>query len=163
MKFNYLRLPDLPKDERKLVGFMIENVSYGLPIMSINEVINPGKITVVPSLPRFVVGITEHRNNVIPIINLRARFGLPDKELNGRTKWIIAVIDKKQIGIQVDTVTEVVTVDSSMQKDRPILTVKGEPWIVDIFQVKGVLIFEINLPALIEEQVFFPVSDKESS
>lgn len=151
MKFNYLSLPELPKDERKLVGFVVDDVCYGLPIMSVREVINPGSITKVPSLPSFVLGVAEHRNDVIPIVDLRSRFGLSMTARTRRTKWIIALIDKREVGFQVDRATEVTTVDPSMKKDRPFLTTRRHPWISEVFQVKGLLVFELNLSLLIDE------------
>jgi purine-binding chemotaxis protein CheW len=154
MRFNYLKLPELPKDERKLVGFVLNDVCYGLPIMSVREVINPRRVTKIPSLPPFVLGMAEHRNDVIPIVDLRARFHMERLEQTRRTKWIIAVIENKEIGIEVDRATEVTTVDPTMKKDKPLWTLKSEPWIAEIFQTKTALIFELNLPALVDFDVF---------
>lgn len=159
MRFNYLSLPELPKDERKLVGFVLGDVCYGLPIMTVREVINPGRLTKVPALPPFVLGMAEHRDDVIPVIDLRARLGLDRSAPTRRTKWIIAVITAKEVGIEVDRVTEVITVDPSMKKDKPLLTSSSEPWILEIFQAKSGLIFELNLPVLVDLNVI-PAQDK---
>ena len=154
MKFNYLSLPELPKDQRKLVGFIVDDVCYGLPIMSVREVINPGAVTKVPSLPSFVLGVAEHRDDVIPIVNLRARFGLPSIERTRRSKWIIAVINRREVGFEVDRVTEVTTVDPSMKRERPFLTTKHDPWIAEVFHVKSALLFELALSTLIDDKIF---------
>ncbi len=150
MRFNYLKLPDLPKNERKLVGFVLNEVCYALPIAAVREVINPGRVTKVPSMPTFVLGMAEHRSDIIPIVDLRARFNIERAAPTRRTKWIIAVVDKKEVGLEVDRVTEVATVDPSMKKDKPLWTTTREPWIADIYQTKSGLIFELNLSVLID-------------
>ena len=160
MKFNYMSLPELPKDERKLVGFVVDDVAYGLPIMSVREVINPHDVTRVPSLPSFVIGVAEHRNDIIPIVDLRRRFGLTEAAHTRRTKWLIAVVDKREVGLEVDRATEVTTVDPSMKKDRPLLTTAHEPWISEVFLVKGNLVFELNLSTLIDEKVLSSILPK---
>jgi purine-binding chemotaxis protein CheW len=154
MRFNYLKLPELPKNERKLVGFILNDVCYGLPIMAVREVINPRRVTKVPSMPAFVLGMAEHRNDIIPVVDLRARFNIERAEQTRRTKWIIAIIDNKEVGIEVDRVTEVATVDPTMKKDKPLWTMDKEPWIAEIFQTKSTLIFELNLPQLIDSDAF---------
>ncbi len=161
MKFNYLSLPELPKDERKLVVFVVDDVFYGLPIMSVREVINPHEVTKVPSLPSFVIGVAEHRHDVIPIVDLRLRFGLSSAPRTRRSKWIIALADKQEVGLEVDRATEVTTVDPTMKKDRPFLTVKHEPWISEVYLVKRTLFFELNLSTLIDEKVLSSIMPKD--
>lgn len=164
MKFDYLSVKELPKDERKLVGFIVDEVCYGLPIMTVREVINPAAVTKMPALSSYVLGVAEHRDDVIPIVNLRARFNLKKVERTRRTKWIIARTDeRREMGIEVDRVTEVITVDASMQKDTPLWTVKQEPWILGLYQAKGSLIFELDLATLIDDGAFLPPEEKEIS
>ena len=153
MKFDYLSLPELPKDERKLVGFYIDDVYYGLPIMTVREVVNPTDVTRVPSMARGVIGLAEHRDGIIPIVNLRTRFGLPPAERTRRTKWIIARVSEREVGIEVDRTGEVTAVNSSMIKDKPLLTGGSEPWFAEVYQARGILIFELKLSALVTDEV----------
>jgi purine-binding chemotaxis protein CheW len=78
--------------ERQLVLFGVGNVVYGLPIEPVRAVVNPQPIIELPHAPSAVVGVADHRGEVVPVIDLRARFGLPpleDAEALRRVKWIM--------------------------------------------------------------------------
>jgi purine-binding chemotaxis protein CheW len=87
------RKPATPSaPERQLVLFGVGNVVYGLPIERVREVVNPQPIIELPHAPAAVVGVADHRGEVVPVIDLRARFGLPaveDAEARRRMKWIM--------------------------------------------------------------------------
>ena len=153
MKFDYLSLPELPKDERKLVGLYIDDVCYGLPIMTVREVVNPTDVTRLPAMAHGVIGLAEHRDGIIPIVDLRIRFGLVPVERTRRTKWLIVRVGEREVGLEVDRAGEVTAVDQSMLKDKPLLTGRGEPWIGEVYQARGVLIFELKPEVLITEEV----------
>lgn len=151
MKFDYMNLPVLPKEERKLVGFVVNDVEYGLHIMSVREVIAPSKLTEVPSMPLYVVGVLDHRAAVVPVVDLRRRFSLPPKERSRRTKWIIAKLEEMEVGLEVDRVTDVINLDPSKKRKKLRVSEDSKPWIRDIFcRENGGLIFEINLSTLID-------------
>ncbi len=151
MKFDYMNLPVLPKEERKLVGFVVDEVGYGLHIMSVREVIPPSTLTVVPSMPSYVVGVLDHRNEVVPIVDLRQRFSLPPKERDRRTKWIIAKLESMEVGLEVDRVTDVMNLDPSQKREKLKVSEDEKPWIKDIYHRGGSgLVFEINLSVLID-------------
>ena len=151
MKFDYMNLPVLPKEERKLVGFVVDEVGYGLHIMSVREVIAPSRLTVVPAMPPYVVGVLDHREEVVPVIDLRRRFSLPPKERDRRTKWIIARLEGMEVGLEVDRVTDVMNLDPSRKREKLRVSEDEKPWIKDIYhRDNGGLVFEINLSALID-------------
>ncbi|MCP4199574.1 MAG: hypothetical protein GY762_20710, partial [Proteobacteria bacterium] len=79
--------------EQKLIGFIVGDVRYGIDIMRIREIVNPSTVVQIPSIESYVVGVTEHRNAVIPIVSLRERFGLESKGLDTRTKWLLVKIE----------------------------------------------------------------------
>jgi purine-binding chemotaxis protein CheW len=151
MKFDYLNLPVLPKEERKLVGFIVNDVSYGLHIMCVKEVINPSPLTDVPAMPPYVVGVLDHREGVVPVIDLRTRFGLKRRERDRRTKWIITETQGMNVGLEVDRVTDVMNLDPSKKREKLQISEESEPWIKDVFQrAPGNLIFELNLDNFID-------------
>ncbi len=81
--------------ERQLVLFGVGNVVYGLPIEPVRAVVNPQPVIELPHAPSAVVGVADHRGEVVPVIDLRARFGLPpleDSEAKKRVKWIMVEI-----------------------------------------------------------------------
>ncbi len=94
------------KQENKFLTFSLDKEDYGLEILKVREIIGVLDITKVPQTPDFVEGVINLRGKVIPVIDLRRRFGLPKKEYNEQT--CIIVIDSSTImGVIVDTVQEV--------------------------------------------------------
>ena len=97
--------------ERQLVLFGVGAVVYGLPIERVREVVNPQPVFALPHAPPSIVGVTDHRGDVVPVIDLRARFGLPpleDGEARRRVKWIL--VDVSLTGSSSRVVATVVDV-----------------------------------------------------
>jgi purine-binding chemotaxis protein CheW len=98
---------DRPDPSKSLVGFTVGKVNYAVPIGSVREIVNPTVLTELPHLPTAVAGVADHRGEVIPLIDLRARFGLRDVGDRTRSKWILVDVGGKIVGLIVDQVTEV--------------------------------------------------------
>lgn len=96
-----------PDPEKSLVGFFVGDVAYAVPISAVREIVNPLVTTELPHAPPSVVGVADHRGEVVPIIDLRARFGLAPAADSGRVKWILVDVEGRTVGIVVDHVTEV--------------------------------------------------------
>ncbi len=96
-----------PDPEKSLVGFVVGDVAYAVSIGAVREIVNPLRVTELPHAPRPVVGVADHRGEVVPVIDLRARFGLPPAASSGRTKWILVDVEGRTVGLVVDHVTEV--------------------------------------------------------
>ena len=96
-----------PDPQRSLVGFVVGDVHYAIDIARVREIVNPLAITELPHTPPEVVGVADHRGDVVPVILLRARFGLPSMEENRSTKWILVDAGTHTVGLVVDAVTEV--------------------------------------------------------
>jgi purine-binding chemotaxis protein CheW len=95
-------------DPRKsLVGFMVGDVRYAVPIGDVQEIITPTLLTELPHAPDAVAGVADHRGQVIPILDLRVRFGLPRVREHHRSKWILVRVENKTMGLAVDKVTDV--------------------------------------------------------
>ena len=96
-----------PDPQKSLVEFIVGNVHYAIDIAHIREIVNPLVITPLPHSPPEVVGVADHRGEVVPIIDLRVRFGLTGSEPTRTTKWILVNSNRGLIGLVVDAVTEV--------------------------------------------------------
>ena len=94
-------------DELQLVTFNLGNEEYGIPIVQIQEINRLGRITRVPNTPEFVEGVTNLRGEVIPVIDLRKRFGIEARERDDRTRLVIVQIGGKKTAFIVDWVNEV--------------------------------------------------------
>ena len=142
-------------DERKLIGFITNGVRYGIDIMQVMEIVNPGETVEVPAVPIYVIGVTDHRGTIIPIINLRTRFGLEKVSYDKYAKWILAKNDSREIGLLVDRVTEVLRVTPEQKRDRRSLLNEnggeGEQWIQNVFAGDNGLVFELDLNAVVGE------------
>ena len=151
MKLDYMRMNmEVSNEESKLVSFAIDEAYYGIDIMDVLEVINPAELVKVPTLPSYVVGVADHRENIVPIIDLRRRFRLQAIPRTKRTKWIILRADDRILGIEVDRVVQVVAVTSTMKKARLQMSEGDKPWIRNVYRTPELLVFELDLKELIE-------------
>lgn len=108
---------DSQKD--KFLTFRIGEEGYGLDIRHITEIIGIQKITPVPDMPDYVVGVINLRGTVIPIMNVRRRFGLPLKEYDPRTCIIVVNLEETSLGLIVDEVSEVLTITEDCLEPPP--------------------------------------------
>lgn len=108
----------------KFLTFMLGKESYGIGVLKIREIIRMLDITGVPRMPSYVKGVINLRGKVIPVVDLRVKFGLGLAEMSERTCIVVvqAVLPngaKPQIGIIVDAVEEVVNIPASDIEETP--------------------------------------------
>ncbi|MBW2015251.1 MAG: purine-binding chemotaxis protein CheW [Deltaproteobacteria bacterium] len=100
--------------EGKYLTFSLDGEEYGIGILKIKEIIGMMPITPVPRTPDFVKGVVNLRGKVIPVIDLRLRFGMEETEYTERTCIIVVEIEQESgqmvIGIVVDSVSEVLNI-----------------------------------------------------
>ncbi len=96
-------------DRSKHLTFKLANEEYGIEILKVREIIGMMNITAVPRMPNYVKGVINLRGKVIPVIDLRLKFGLDEIEHTEQT-CIIVVDAGQEIGIIVDTVSEVLDI-----------------------------------------------------
>lgn len=101
------------------VTFRLENEKYGINVMSVKEVLRVSEIAPVPGAPHYVLGIINLRGNVVTVMDTRQRFGLPTAEMDDSTRIVILEADKQVIGILVDSVAEVVDLETSEIESAP--------------------------------------------
>ncbi len=109
--------------ESKYLTFSLADEEYGIGILKIKEIIGMMLITTVPQTPDFVKGVINLRGKVIPVIDLRLRFGMEPIDYTERTCIIVVEVlgqnDTVQIGIVVDTVSEVLNIKNDEVEDTP--------------------------------------------
>ncbi len=108
----------------QLVSCRLGGEEYGIEITKIREIILISEITQVPQTPHYVKGLINLRSTVIPVIDLRARFGMPEEELTDESRIMVLNVGTKTIGIIVDAVSEVLRVTAD-QIAPPPATVAG--------------------------------------
>lgn len=101
------------------VTFRLDNETYGINVMQVQEVLRHTEIAPVPGAPHYVLGIINLRGNVVTVIDTRNRFGLPSTEITDNTRIVIIEADKHVVGILVDAVAEVVYLRQSEIETAP--------------------------------------------
>jgi purine-binding chemotaxis protein CheW len=107
------------REEIKLLTFSLDNVFYGVNVNQVREVKNFEGAIPVPYAPHYVKGVTNLRGEVIPVIDLRKRIGLNDKKEKEDTSIMMIVQDKQPIGVTVDSVIEVLTLQKKDIETSP--------------------------------------------
>lgn len=109
--------------EGKYLTFTLDNEEYGIGILKIKEIIGMMPITTVPQTPTFVKGVINLRGKVIPVVDLRLRFGMNSLDYTERTCIIVVEITGQSetvlIGIVVDSVSEVLNINGQDIEDTP--------------------------------------------
>lgn len=107
----------------KYLTFTLDNEDYGIGILKIKEIIGMMPITTVPQTPEFIKGVINLRGKVIPVMDLRLRFGIDAQDYDERTCIIVVEIEGKSgmvwIGIVVDSVSEVLNINAEHIEDTP--------------------------------------------
>lgn len=97
----------------QLVTFYLEDESYGINVMQVQEVLRISEIAPVPGAPPYVLGIINLRGNVVTVIDTRSRFGLPQGDIDDSSRIVIIESEDQVVGILVDSVAEVVELRAS--------------------------------------------------
>ena len=101
------------------VTFLLEDETYGVNVMQVQEVLRYTEIAPVPGAPSYVLGIINLRGNVVTVIDTRQRFGLPTADVTEHTRIVIMEVEKQVLGILVDAVSEVVYLNQSEIETAP--------------------------------------------
>ena len=96
------------EDIVQLVGFIIGNEEYAIPILNIQEIIKPIDYTRVPQVPDYVLGVFNLRGDVIPLINLRKKFNLEMVNQTEETRYIVLKGEDNTAGFVIDRLTEAI-------------------------------------------------------
>ncbi|MCL1479171.1 chemotaxis protein CheW [Marinobacter sp. M3C] len=109
------------KDDQVLqyVTFRLDDETYGINVMQIQEVLRYSEIAPVPGSPDYVLGIINLRGNVVTVIDTRRRFGLNDADITDTSRIVVMESADQVMGILVDSVAEVVYLKSSEIETAP--------------------------------------------
>lgn len=131
---------------KNLVGFTIGDVQYAVDIFRVREILNPLAIVPLPHAPAAVLGVADHRGQVVPVLDVRRRFGLPPATATRRTKWIVAQIGERSVGLVVDSVTDVFGAGEPDQRRVPEIGVgDAARGIAAVYSYGGKLVFVLDV------------------
>ena len=143
----------------QLAAFRVGSEEYVIDIMRIKEIINPIKITPVPSETALIDGVINLRGVIIPIVDIRKCFAIPEEKRSPQPKYIIVVVAGKIVGIVVDEVLEVVRVPRSLIKPSPQLFGDKEPGLfVGVCEFQGRLLLLVDLKKVLSPALLRPAA-----
>ncbi|WP_372995558.1 chemotaxis protein CheW [Lutispora sp.] len=137
--------------ERQYVIFKLEDEEYGVDIKNVREITVNKTTTRIPNTPDFIDGVINIRGDTIPIIDLKKRFNIAEKEINGKAKRIIIVnVEDKLVGFIVDDASQVIRINTDDIENPPeILTGINRSYISGIGKVNERIIVLIDLERLL--------------
>lgn len=113
----------MAENDQKLLTFSLGEEGYGVSILKVKEIIGMLDITPVPRTPEFIKGVINLRGKIIPIMDLRIKFGMDQQEYNERTCIMVVEVNikdsQKLLGVVVDMVSEVVTISGEQIEPPP--------------------------------------------
>jgi purine-binding chemotaxis protein CheW len=131
--------------ERQLVIFELANEFYGVDISAVEGIIKMQSITVMPHAPSFVEGVTNLRGSVLPVIDLRKRFHLPEVSNPKESRIVVADMRGTKVGMIVDSVSEVLRIPEEAIEPPPPMVAS-----VDSAFIKGIAKMGERLIILLE-------------
>lgn len=136
----------------QLVTFKLRGEEFGIEILSVQEIIRIMQITVVPRTPDFIEGVINLRGKVIPVLDLRKRFGMPAVERDSLTRIIVMEFGLKIVGFLVDEVSEVLRIPADTMEEPPAVVGGGigTEYIKGVGQLKDKLLILLDLDGLME-------------
>ncbi len=107
---------DIHKDHEnvmQLVGFIIGSEELAVPILNIQEIIKPIECTKIPSVPDYVLGVFNLRGSILPLIDLRRKFGLPSIAQTEDTRYIVIKTEHNEAGFVIDRLTQAIRINQT--------------------------------------------------
>ena len=141
------------------VVFSVDREEYGLPILSVQEIISLPLLTRIPGVPDYIPGIINLRGNIIPLYILRTKFNMQEKELNQNSIVVIVQTEQesnKTVGFIVDSVSDVVSITEDCFQKAPDFSDSGNSNYIDKIGHLG-----SRMIIIIDMENFFSVSDKK--
>jgi purine-binding chemotaxis protein CheW len=135
-----------------LVIFIVEDQRYALPLKSIVRIVNATEVTKLPNAPDGVLGIINFQSEIIPVLNLRQRLNLPEREINPTHHFLIALTAKRKVALFIDRPQDVIEIDQS-------LLVDSDHFSSDIEQIQGVIKLNDGLVLIYNLEKFLSPDD----
>ena len=138
---------------QQLVTFSIGEEEFGVDILKVQEIIRTMEITRVPRAPEFVEGVINLRGKVIPIIDLRMRFGLTSREHDKHTRIIVIEINNMVVGFVVDSVSEVLRIPANtIEPPPPVVSGLESEYISGVGKLADRLLILLDLDRLLSTE-----------
>ncbi len=141
------------KDFTQVVSFKLADEEYAIEITRVKEIILVEGITRVPQMPEYIEGIINLRGEVVPVIDLRKRFGLKNAELVEETRIVVSRMDKRIVGLIVDSVSQVMKLPNTDIQPPPdtIASIAGE-YLTGIGKIEERMIMMLDIEKILSRE-----------
>jgi purine-binding chemotaxis protein CheW len=137
----------------QVVGFRIGSETFGVLIASVREIVRVPEITAVPSAPETIEGVINLRGKIIPVMDLRKRFGHFDVQPDKKNRILVVELDNKLIGLIVNAASEVLKIPPSDIEAPSSVFAEGESnYVTGVGKLKGRLIILLDVSKLLHRQ-----------
>jgi len=137
--------------ELHIVGFQIGRETFGVPISQVHEIVRVPEITSVPDAPEAVVGVMNLRGKIVPVVDLRRRFGANSDTYTRKNRVVVAEVEGKLVGLVVDSASEVLKLASSeVQPGNSMFHDQDLNYIIGVGKIRERLIILIDLARVLE-------------
>ncbi len=150
---------EMGQDEDSLMGkyltFNIGQEEYGIEIRYVTEIIGIQSITDLPDVPEFVKGVINLRGKVVPVIDVRLRFSMEERDYDERTCIVVVNIKEKPVGLIVDSVSEVLDIaEKNIEPPPSVQKGSGSRFIQGLGKVDEAVKILLNVRKLLFEEEF---------
>lgn len=143
----------------RYLTFFVANEQYGLNISNVKEIIASMNITSVPKTPRYIKGVINLRGAVIPVVDVRLKFGMIEKTYDVNTAIIINEIDGVSIGFIVDRVEDVLSIPNSQISESPKFGSQVDTSFIEkVAEIESGVIMILNLKKIFESDELIDIS-----
>ena len=151
-----------PTYEGQFLTFTLNSEEYGIEILKVREIIGVMDITTVPQTPEFMKGVINLRGTVIPVVDLRLKFSMPEEEYTQETCVIVVEANNSQMGIIVDSVSEVLNIQNGEIEETPSFGQGIDTdFIMGLGKVKEGIIILLNIEQILSSEVMDVVKQIE--
>lgn len=138
----------------KFLSFYLSKEEYGIAILKVREIIGMVDVTPLPRTPDFVRGVINLRGKIIPVIDLRLKFGMPPADYTNETCIVVVDVGREgesavQVGCIVDTVSEVLTVDREQFEEAPRCANASGEYIAGLGKLKDRVLILLDIDKVI--------------
>ena len=142
----------LDKEIKQFVAFKVGDQEYGADIHKVSIIAKTLTTARVPTTPDYIKGVVNLRGEIVTVMSLRLKFGLPEIEEDDDTRTVIFKFNEALLGIIVDAVDEVISLkESDIESVTQITNDRSLDYILGIAKVEGRLITLLNIEKLITE------------
>ena len=135
----------------QIVGFRIGNETYGVRISAVREIVRVPEITSVPNAPETIEGVINLRGKIIPVMDLRKRFGQADVQPDKKNRILVVELENKLLGLIVNSASEVLKIPPSEIESPGSMLAEGEStYVTGVGKLGGRLIILLDIAKLLQ-------------